>query len=108
MCDLPFDLVVSTPATNIVFANTTCFQCPLIFENRKFLVNLVCLELVQLDVILGMDWLSLHHVLLDCTNKIVMFLDSGVSDFLNSYSLKKGSLAFLNSIVAEEKKDGVI
>ena len=31
--------------------------------------------------------------------------DSGVSDYLNSYFLKKGSLAFLNSIVAEAKND---
>src|ERR1044072_3863135 len=31
--------------------------------------------------------------------------DSGVSDYLNSYFLKKVSLAFLNSIVAEAKND---
>ena len=59
-----------------------------------------------MDVIFGMDWLTLHHVLLDCTNKTVMFPDSGVLDYLNSYSLKKGSLAYLNSIVAEVKNDG--
>src|ERR1044072_4209663 len=105
---LPFDLVVSSPATNSLVTSTACLQCPLIFEDRKFHANLVCLELVQLDVILGMDWLTLHHVLLDCTNKTVMFLDSGVSDYLNSYSFKKGSLALLNSVVAEENKNGDI
>ena len=108
MFDLPFDLVVSTSTTNSLVANTAYLHCPLIFEDRKFLSNLVLLVLVQLDVILGMDWLTLHHVLLDCTNKTVMFPDSDVSGYLNSYSLKKGSLALLNSIVAEEKKDGVI
>src|ERR1044072_3115645 len=39
--DLPFDLVVSTPATNSLVANTTCLQCHLIFEDQKFLANLV-------------------------------------------------------------------
>src|ERR1044072_9490434 len=82
-----------------------CLQCPLIFEGRTFLANLVCLELVQLDVILGVDWLAQHHVLLDCTSKIGMFPDSGVSDYLNSDFLKKGSLAYLNSIVVEVKND---
>src|ERR1044072_8093719 len=107
MFDLPVDLVVSTRATNSLIANTTCLQCPLIFEDLKFLKNLGCLELVQLNVILGMNWLTLHHVVLDCT-KTVMFPVSGVADYLNSFALKKGSLAFLNSIVAEEKRDSDI
>src|ERR1044072_6879715 len=71
--DLPYELVVSTPATNSLVTSTACLQCPLAFEGRTFVVNLVCLELVQLDVILGMDWLAQHHVLLDCTSKKVMF-----------------------------------
>src|ERR1044072_7990107 len=93
---LLFVLVVSTPATNSLVANTACLQCPLFFEDRKFLsIPKNC-----------MDWLKQHHVLLDCTRKKVMFPDSGVSDYLNSNFLKKGSLAFLNSIVAEVKNDG--
>src|ERR1044072_751660 len=104
--ELPYDLVVSTPATNSLVTRTTCLQCPLIFEERNFLANLVCLELVQLDVILGMDWLAQHHVLLDYTSKKVMFPDKGVSDYLNSNFWKKASLVFLNSIVAEVKNDG--
>ena len=35
-----------------------------------------------------------------------MRTDSGVSDYLNSNFLKNGSLAYLNSIVAEVKNDG--
>jgi hypothetical protein len=33
--------------------------------------NLVVLELKGIDVILGMDWLSKHKVLIDCTEKSV-------------------------------------
>src|ERR1044072_6362510 len=106
MFGLPFVLVVSTHATNSLVANTDTVDSPLIFEERTFLANLVCLELVQLDVILGMDWLVQDHVLLDCTSKKVMFPDKGVSDYLNSNFWKKGSLVFLNSIVAEVKNDG--
>ncbi|XP_057451814.1 uncharacterized protein LOC130743587 [Lotus japonicus] len=103
--ELPFDLVVTTPAADRLVTRTTCLQCPLIYEDRKFLVNLVFLGLKELDVILGMDWLAQYHVLLDCANKAVVFPDSGVTDYLNSYILRKGSPAFVNSIVAEAKND---
>ncbi|XP_057445436.1 uncharacterized protein LOC130737635 [Lotus japonicus] len=104
--DLPFDLVATTPAADRLVTRTACLQCPLIYEDRKFLANLVCLGLKGLNVILGMDWLAQYHVLLDCANKAVVFPDSGVTDYLNSYTLGKGSPAFVNSIVAEAKNDG--
>ncbi|XP_057426046.1 uncharacterized protein LOC130719434 [Lotus japonicus] len=104
--ELHFDLVVSTPATSSLVTRTTCLQSPLVYEDRKFRANLVSLGLEQLDVILGMDWLAQYHVLLDCANKTVIFPDSGILDYLNSYTLRKGSLAFVNSIVAEVKNDG--
>ncbi|XP_057418347.1 uncharacterized protein LOC130712534 [Lotus japonicus] len=49
---------------------------------------------------------DLYHILLDCANKAVVFPDSGVTNYLNSYTLRKGSPAFVNSIVAEAKNDG--
>ncbi|XP_057444051.1 uncharacterized protein LOC130736226 [Lotus japonicus] len=103
--ELPFDLVVTTPAADRLVKRTTCLQCPLIYEDRKFLANIVYLGLKQLDVILCMDWLAQYHVHLDFANKAVVFPDSGVTDYLNSYSLRKGSSAFVNSIVVEAKND---
>ena len=35
------------------------------------MVDLVELEILEFDVILGMDWLSAHHIVLDCFNKVV-------------------------------------
>ena len=46
---------------------------------RTFLIDLISLPLSQIDVILGMDWLSSNHVLLNCFNKTVVFDGSGVS-----------------------------
>ncbi|XP_057443896.1 uncharacterized protein LOC130736059 [Lotus japonicus] len=104
--DLPFDLVVTTPAADRLVTRTACLQCPLIYEDQKVFANLVCLGLKELDVILGMDSLTQYHVLLDCANKAVVFPDSGVTDYLNSYTLGKSSPAFVNSVVAEAKNDG--
>jgi len=73
---LKTSLVVSTPTNDLVITNRVCVDCPLFIENRKFLVNLICLPLSQLDVILGMDWLSSNQVLLNCAKKSMIFPNS--------------------------------
>jgi len=40
-------LVVSTPTSKSVITNQVCLNCSLFINNRKFLVNLVCLPLSQ-------------------------------------------------------------
>ena len=35
------------------------------------MVDLVELEILEFDVIFSMDWLSAHHAVLDCFNKVV-------------------------------------
>ena len=73
---LKTSLIVSTPTNDSVITNIVCLDFPLFIENKNFLVNLVCLPLSQLDVILGMDWLSSNQVLLNCIEKLVIFLNS--------------------------------
>ncbi|XP_050888801.1 uncharacterized protein LOC127093960 [Lathyrus oleraceus] len=101
---LPFDLVVTIPSSEPVILNEACLQCPLTILGMKFKADLICISLKHLRVILGMDWLSSHHVLLDCARKSLIFLDPDVSRFLNSNRLKislKGGIqkyVFLNSV----------
>ena len=64
--ELHFELLVSTPASEIVSTSVVCAECPVIVEGRRFKVNLICLPLQGLDVILGMDWLAANHILIDC------------------------------------------
>jgi hypothetical protein len=52
---LPFDLIVSTPTAKPLVADLVCLNCPIVIHNRRYLVDLICLPLKQLDVILGMD-----------------------------------------------------
>jgi len=40
---------------------------------HKFKVKLVCLPLEGLDVILGMDWLSNNHIIIDCGRRNLVF-----------------------------------
>ena len=51
--------------------------CEVCIEDEILLVDLVELEILEFDVILGMDWLSAHHAVLDCFNKVVTLSISG-------------------------------
>ncbi|XP_052730424.1 uncharacterized protein LOC128195792 [Vigna angularis] len=71
--ELQYDLTVSTPTSGIVKTSTVCVRCSVVVEGRQYKVNLICLPLQGLDVILGMDWLSVNRILLDCGEKKLVF-----------------------------------
>ncbi|XP_014519742.1 uncharacterized protein LOC106776786 [Vigna radiata var. radiata] len=71
--EMQLDLVVSTSAATEVRTSTVCIICPIEVEGYKFKVNLICLPLQGLEVILGMDWLTTNHILIDCGKKKLIF-----------------------------------
>jgi len=87
---LKTSLVVSTPTNDSIITNKVCLDCPVFIENRKFRVKLVCLPLSQLDVILGIDWLSSNQVLLNYVEKSVIFPNS--DNLLKSTTNSKSDL----------------
>jgi len=73
--DLGCELLVSTPSSGQVATSSVCVRCSMEVVGRRFKVNLVCLPLEGLDVILGMDWLSNNHVIIDCGRRSLVFLE---------------------------------
>ncbi|XP_027357380.1 uncharacterized protein LOC113866779 [Abrus precatorius] len=65
------DVLVSTPTNSSVIAHCICLNCPLHID-EVFLVNLICLPLFEIDIILGMDWLSVNRVLIDCQKRTLI------------------------------------
>ncbi|GKB62880.1 putative reverse transcriptase domain-containing protein [Tanacetum coccineum] len=55
----------------IIGINTIIWGCTLNFLNHLFNINLMPIELGSFDIIIGMDWLSKYHTLIDCAEKIV-------------------------------------
>ena len=53
--------------------------CEVCIEDEILLVDLIELEIHEIDVILGIDWLSAHHAVLDCFNKVVTLSRLGKS-----------------------------
>ena len=47
------------------------FFCP--SSTRELLADLVMFDVIDFDVILGMDWLAQHYASLDCREKVVIF-----------------------------------
>ncbi|GKB08521.1 putative reverse transcriptase domain-containing protein [Tanacetum coccineum] len=55
----------------IIRINTIIRGCTLNFLNHPFNINLMPIELGSFNVIIGMDWLSKYHAVIDCAEKIV-------------------------------------
>ena len=53
--------------------------CEILVEGVVLKANLISLEMYYFDMILGMDWLSTHHVSMDCFTKNVVFQKPGYS-----------------------------
>ena len=47
--------------------------CDVLIGSMRLGANLIVLDMVDFDVILGMDWLSTHRALVDCYAKTVEF-----------------------------------
>ena len=53
-------------------ARQGCFQVPLSIGRHVFPTDLIILESQGLDVILGMDWLSMYGGNIDCASKTIL------------------------------------
>ncbi|XP_043805245.1 uncharacterized protein LOC122721475 [Manihot esculenta] len=109
-------LAMSTPVGDSVVCEHVYRDCVVKLGDHELLVDLIPLCLQDLDVILGMDWLSRHHATIDCFEKSVVFNSPEGSKFtffgerrlLPSYvisamttrkMLRKGCQAYLAYVV---------
>ncbi|XP_073277682.1 uncharacterized protein [Primulina huaijiensis] len=62
---------VANPANRILETLTIYRDISVLIENQNFKANLIQLNMVEFDIILGMDWLSKNHALVHCHGKTV-------------------------------------
>ncbi|XP_052111660.1 uncharacterized protein LOC127743044 [Arachis duranensis] len=70
MVVLGYDLKVYNATHEAMVTRIGCPQVPFRVQQREFVHDLICLPMTGLDLILGLDWLSKNHVLLDCSEKV--------------------------------------
>nr|AAV32171.1 putative polyprotein [Oryza sativa Japonica Group] len=94
-------LLVNTPG-NQVFSTQYCPSATIEIEEVPFPSSLILLESKDLDVILGMDWLSRHRGVINCANRKVTLTSSNgetVSFFVSS---PKYHGVILNQVALQE------
>jgi len=91
MSDMNGEMVVETPAKGSVTTYLVCLRYPVSMFSRDFEIDLICLPLIEMDVILGMNWLEYNHVHINCFSMSVYFSsaeeESGAK-FLSTKQLK--------------------
>ncbi|WVY91911.1 hypothetical protein V8G54_037425 [Vigna mungo] len=104
--DLGSELVVSTPTSGHVTTSSVCVSFSIEVARGKFKVNLVGFPLQGLEVILGMDWLTTKHALIDCGQQKVVFPSLEEMKMVSSLKVLKDSMegATCFVLVAQEKK----
>ena len=80
MLDIP--IRVSTPVGESVIVEKVYRSCLVTFVGRNTHVDLVILEMVDFDVILGMTWLSPNFAILDCNAKTVTLAKPGTDSLV--------------------------
>ncbi|XWS51962.1 hypothetical protein CRYUN_Cryun11dG0026700 [Craigia yunnanensis] len=66
-------LMVSTPLKEAFIAKYEYKSCVVRIKDKDTLVDLVLLDMLDFDVILGINWLSPCYASVDCHNKLVRF-----------------------------------
>ena len=85
-------------------ASQGCFQMPLAIGRHVFPSDLIILESQGLDVILGMDWLSLYGGNIDCASKtIFLTTPEGIRiKYVSRHVPKRTQVNSLSGVVQEE------
>ncbi|XP_070008863.1 uncharacterized protein [Nicotiana sylvestris] len=64
---------ISTPVGDYLIASRVYRGCVIIIQDQETTTDLIELEMVDFDVIIGMDWLYKYYTILDCRAKVVKF-----------------------------------
>ncbi|KAA3480760.1 DNA/RNA polymerases superfamily protein [Gossypium australe] len=107
-----FVIKVSNPLGRHVLVDKVCRNGPLMIRGHCFLANLMLLSFDEFDLILGMDWLTIHNVLVNygskfielrCENGDIIRVESGdpdtlhvlISSITTEKYVRKGYLSYL-------------
>ncbi|KAA0032617.1 gag protease polyprotein [Cucumis melo var. makuwa] len=74
-------LSVSTPSGECMLSKEKVKACQIVIAGHVIEVTLIVLDMLDFDVILGMDWLAANHASIDCSRKEVTFNPPSMASF---------------------------
>ncbi|KAA0062435.1 ty3-gypsy retrotransposon protein [Cucumis melo var. makuwa] len=74
-------LSVSTPSGECMWSKGKVKACQIEIAGHVIEVTLLVLDMLDFDVILGMDWLAANHARIDCSRKEVAFNPPSLASF---------------------------
>ncbi|KAL0559002.1 hypothetical protein IC582_003591 [Cucumis melo] len=74
-------LSVSTPSGECMLSKEKVKACQIELAGHVIEVTLIILDMLDFDVILGMDWLAANHASIDCSRKEVTFNPPSMASF---------------------------
>ncbi|KAL0544306.1 hypothetical protein IC582_019419 [Cucumis melo] len=74
-------LSVSTPSGECMLSKEKVKACQIEIAGHVIEVTLLVLDMLDFDVILGMDWLAANHASIDCSRKEVTFHPPSMASF---------------------------
>ena len=85
-------------------ASRWCDQIPLTIGSHVFPSDLIILESQGLDVILGMDWLSMYGGNIDCVSKSILLttLEGKRIKYVSRHAPRRTQVNSLSGVVQEE------
>nr|GFB47141.1 putative reverse transcriptase domain-containing protein [Tanacetum cinerariifolium] len=93
-------LCISTPMQDSVRITHVYRNLPLQFHDKIRPINAFPLDMCEFDIILGMDWLTEHHAMIDCRSYRVIFGDIHAPEFIYHGSLPGKSMQIISALQA--------
>ena len=96
-------MLVTSPGAEYMASNG-CFQLPLTISSHVFPTDLIIPESQELDVILGMDWLSMYGGNIDCASKSILLTTSEGKriKYVSRHAPRRTQVNSLTGVVQEE------
>ncbi|KAL0543811.1 hypothetical protein IC582_018916 [Cucumis melo] len=89
-------LSVSTPSGECMLSKEKVKACQIEIAGHVIEVTLLVLDMLDFDVILGMDWLAANHASIDCSRKEVTFNPPSMA----SFKFKGGGSRLLPQVIS--------
>ena len=103
-CDMPTPLIIQTPGSKWQTSKVSHGN-EILVDRLVFLASLISLKSSDINIILGMDWMTSHHAKIDCYTRSVQLTHPSGKIVTVSTRVARRQLYSLNAIPLPDLED---